>query len=103
MSRPKKLRILGKTYSVHFGSTTPLNDTDQGNCDYQQQEICVREGLGPDEERSTVLHEAIHAVAYAMNVKMSEGAVESFEAGLYALIVDNPDFIKYLLSRKADG
>lgn len=100
MKRPTKLRIIGKTYTVSYGSTTPLNEEDQGNCNYQQQEICVREGLGPDEERSTLLHEAIHALAYAMNIKMTEGAVESFEAGLYALLVDNPDLVSYLTGVK---
>jgi hypothetical protein len=96
VKRPTNLRIIGKTYSVSYGSTTPLNEEDQGNCNYQQQEICVREGLGYDEERSTLLHEAIHAVAYAMNIKMTEGAVESFESGMYALLVDNPHLVAYL-------
>jgi hypothetical protein len=98
--KPNKIRILGKTYSVAYTSGKPLAQDDLGHCDYGQQRIAVRSGLAHDEERSTLLHEAIHAVAYGMNTRLSEQKVGVLESGLYALLVDNPDLVAYLTKKK---
>jgi len=98
--RPALLRILGKSYSVSYRKGGPLGDDEQGDCNYQKQEITVMDGLGGDEERATLLHEAIHCVAYAMGINLPEKHVEALEGGLYALMVDNPDLMNYLLRRQ---
>lgn len=99
--RPLKLRIIGKDYSVTYTYDAPVNDDTQGHCDYLALKIAVREGLAPSEERSTLLHEALHCVSHAMGLHFDESQIERLESGLYALIADNPEFLQYL--RKTDA
>jgi hypothetical protein len=94
--KPNKIRILGKTYSVKFTNDAPVHEDAQGHCDYLKLRLTVREGLAPAEERSTLLHEALHAVSQAMGMNLSEAQVGRLEGGLFAMIRDNPEFIDYL-------
>ena len=94
--RPPTIRILGKDYSVKYTNGAPVHDDAQGHCDYLSLRISVREGLAPSEERSTVLHEALHCISHAMGLHFSESKIERLETGLYALIRDNPALVAYL-------
>lgn len=94
--RPPTIRILGKDYAVKYTDGAPVNDDAQGHCDYLNLRIAVREGLAPSEERSTVLHEALHCISHAMGLHFSESKIERLETGLYALIRDNPALVAYL-------
>lgn len=100
--RPKTLRILGKVYEVKYTMASPVDDEAQGHCDYMKHRIAIREGLAPSEERSTVLHEALHCVSHAMGLHLPESHVERLENGLYALFADNPELAAYL-SRKSNA
>ena len=97
--RPAKIRIIGKVYSVTYTNAEPVHDDAQGHCDYLKLKISVREGLAPTEERSTVLHEALHCVSHAMGLHFSESKIERLETGLLALLVDNPQLVAYLIKK----
>jgi hypothetical protein len=94
--RPTKLRILGKTYSVKYTTEYPVNDDTEGHCDYLTLKITIRKDLAPAEERSTLLHEALHCVSHAMGLHLEENAIERLESGVFALLVDNPAFLDYI-------
>ena len=94
--RPTKLRILGKDYSVTYSTDYPVNEDTQGHCDYSSLKITVRNDLAPAEERSTLLHEALHCVSHAMGLHLEENAIERLESGVFALLVDNPGFLDYI-------
>lgn len=95
MTLPKVLRIVGKNYSV---VRMELKD-DCGECMDTTQTIKVAEGLAHDLERDTLLHEAIHAIDYCMQLNMSEKQVNGMGTALYALLSDNPDLIKYITAK----
>lgn len=97
--RPSKLRILGKDYSVKYTSDYPVNDDTEGHCDYLTLKITVREDLHPSEERSTLLHEALHCVSHAMGLHFEENVIERLESGVFALLVDNPQLVSYLIKK----
>ncbi len=97
MNLPKVLRIVGKNYRV-VQTETPMID-DCGQCDDNKQEIKISQGMAHDLERDTLLHEAIHAIDYCMQLNMSEKQVNGMGTALYALLGDNPDLIKYLIAK----
>ena len=95
MSLPKVLRIVGKNYAVE---TMKLGD-DYGECNDQTQTIKVAEGIAHGMERDTLLHEAIHAIDYCMQLKMSEKQVCGMGTAIYALFADNPELVKYIMEK----
>jgi hypothetical protein len=97
--RPNKIRVLGKDYSVKFTAGEPVHDDAQGHCDYLKLRISIREGLAPAEERSTLLHEALHCVSHAMGLHLSESRIERLETGILALLKDNPQLVAYLTKK----
>ena len=97
MNLPKVLRIVGKNYAV-IQTETPMVD-DCGQCDDNKQEIKISQGMAHDLERDTLLHEAIHAIDYCMQLNMSEKQVCGMGTALYALLGDNPDLLKYLMAK----
>lgn len=103
MVRPTKIRILGKDYTVKYTNDAPVDDDAQGHCDYLKLRITVRDGLAQSEERSTVLHEALHCISHAMGLHFSESKIERLETGFYALIRDNPALVAYLQKKNANS
>ena len=95
MSIPKVLRIVGKNYAVE---KMKLGD-DYGECNYQTQTIKVAEEIAHGMERDTLLHEAIHAIDYCMQLKMSEKQVCGLGTAIYALLADNPELVKYIMEK----
>lgn len=110
MNRPKRLKILGKPYSITYvpagdpglreGPTD--NDPGVGRCDETKQCIYIEEGQPLENEQDTVLHEVLHAVEDAMGMDVAEDVVLRFATGLLAVIKDNPRFLSYLRSKKSE-
>lgn len=92
---PKVLRIVGKNYAVE---TMTLGE-DYGECNDQTQTIKIAEGIAHGMERDTLLHEAIHAIDYSMQLKMSEKQVCGLGTAVYALLADNPELVKYIMEK----
>ena len=93
MPRPEHLKILGKRWSVSYG---PLEKDDIGESDSEKQHITIKEGLKVEQERSTLLHESIHAISDTLGLGLTEKQVQGLETGLFAAIRDNPRFVSYL-------
>lgn len=57
-----------------------------------------KDPMGKDVEKRTVLHELIHAIEHTnVNIKdLNEQQVEQLALGLYSLIRDNKDFIRWI-------
>ena len=95
MAIPKVLRIVGKNYAVE---RMKLGD-DYGECNDQTQTIKIAETIAHGMERDTLLHEAIHAIDYCMQLKMSEKQVCGLGTAIYALLADNPELVKYIMEK----
>ena len=94
MKRPERLRLLGKRWTVTYG---PLPAKDElGECDLENQALTVKDGLKPEQEQSTVLHECIHAISDSLGLGLTEKQVQGLEAGLYDLNNGNPRLFSYL-------
>ena len=92
MKRPERIRILGKAFKV----TNVVPDDLNGECDTDTQTISIRDGQPLESEQDTMLHEVIHAIDEAMDVKMKETQVKKMATALLAVLKDNPSFCAYL-------
>ncbi len=99
MKRPIKLRLLGKNWVVLYGG---LKKDDIGECDFEKQTITIKDGLKKEQEKSTLLHECIHAISDTLGLGLSEKQVLGLEAGLYDLNNSNPRIFSFL-RRKSGG
>lgn len=96
MKRPDKIKILGKAFAVNANVPEALN----GECDTDKQTISIRDGQPLESEQDTVLHEVVHAIDEAMDIKMKETQVKKLATGFLAVIKENPSFVSYLRRRK---
>jgi len=97
MKRPERIRILGKKWSVSYG---PMDKDDIGESDLEKQHITVKDGLKPEQEQSTLLHECIHAISDSLGLGLTEKQVQGLETGLYDLNSANPRFFSFCRKRK---
>lgn len=90
--RPAKVKILGRVFQIKYVEGEPLSKDDNGECSVDTMTLYIREGMVPQQERSVVLHETLHAVSDLMGLKLTEKQIEGLETGLFQIAVDNPRF-----------
>ncbi len=94
--KPTSIDILGKPYKIEYVKHTALGSEDYGDCNDGKQIISVAEDIGLALEQDTLLHETIHALDYAAQLKMSERQVSALAALLIAVFKANPEFTQYV-------
>jgi hypothetical protein len=99
-----ELRILGKVYRVdrtpnHIG---PGGAQVYGTCDHGRSVIVLDSGQDTQQERDTLMHEAVHALDFAMCLELEERQVHALGAGLSALFADNPALAFYLSGHQVE-
>ena len=98
--RPDVVRIMGRNYAVVFETDSVLGTENLGTCNTQRCLIAIREGQHPVEEADTLIHEIMHAVWYCMSISEGgageEAVVRRMASGFAAVLMDNPDLLKYL-------
>jgi hypothetical protein len=92
--RPTKLKLLGRLWEVEYSLN--LGKDEIGLSDSEKQHITVKEGLKPDQSKSTLLHESLHAISDTLGLNLSEKQVQGLETALFAMNRDNPRFFSYL-------
>ena len=97
IKRPGKLRLLGKTWRVAYGE---VGGEDIGECDLERQTLTVKDGLKLEQEKSTLLHECLHAISESLGLGLTEKQVLGLEAGLYDLNNSNPRIFSYLRKQR---
>jgi hypothetical protein len=98
--RPVRLRLFGKRWTVDYRA---LEGDDIGECDIEGHAIAIKEGLKAEQERSTLLHECIHAISDSLGLGLTERQVQGLETGLYDLNNSNPRLFSYLRQKYADS
>lgn len=92
---PSRIKVGAMVYDVVAANGLP----DMGLCDEENATIAIRAGLPSDVERITVLHEAVHAMLYALGYrKHNERVVDGLAYQMVAVLRDNPDFARYLIA-----
>ena len=97
MKRPERIRLMGKRWSVSYGE---MPKDELGECDLENQAIKLKDGLKPEQEQSTLLHECIHAISDSLGLGLTEKQVQGLETGLFDLNNGNPQLFSYLKKKK---
>ena len=92
MRIPRKVKILGQTYTVHYKKEM---EDDMGECDYVNNKITLLRGMTDEKTMQTFLHELIHAVEKSMNINLKEDQVDNLSLGLYQILKENNISFKY--------
>ena len=99
MNEPKRIRILGKYYKI-VKDTTPHGESElAGQLIVEKCQIQYMEDQDPQQQRDTVIHECIHAIEETMGLALTEEQVLGLGGGIYALLVENPNFVKWIMSK----
>jgi hypothetical protein len=111
-TRPYSVLVLGQSFAVVFEATagTLVKDRDRkyGETDLGAQRMTVRDDLGPDQERDTVLHEVLHALlgvggAAGLSSDEEETVVRLLAPTMLDVLRRNPVLVRYLTERTEAG
>ena len=101
--RPERIKVISKRFTVEYQPTgsADLDPEHAGECRTLEQRILIEEGMKPDTQKDTLLHEVLHAISDEMDLELSEEQVTGAAKGILAVLMDNPTFARYLLRRES--
>lgn len=100
MALPTSLRFGGQRYTVKLQDDLKRKHRDLlGLCVYEKNEILLDPDQGLDSLKSTLLHEALHAGANAIDWDAREATVIKMERVVYALLKENRNLVRWLLEK----
>lgn len=95
---PSSVRVLGMDMAVVVHTADDAHMDDKfGYCDNLRMRIVLSESNTPSQMRETCLHEVVHAVDWAVKADMEEDQVGRMARGLFAVLRDNPGFVKWIM------
>jgi hypothetical protein len=89
------LRIFGKSYDIVF---VDMRDDMLGMCDFAEQKILLSDRQTLQQMADTILHEALHAIDFAISAELAESQIAAISSSLFGFLADNPDYIVLLLN-----
>lgn len=99
MKPPRTVKVGPHTYRVRMIDDGVLSDAGRvGQCTAQSLTIAICKDQAPSQLRDTLLHELTHALLNQLDMDkdQEELVASTFGPGLLALIVDNPDLIRFV-------
>ncbi len=97
---PSSVRVLGMDMAVVVRTGDDAHMDDKfGYCDNLRMRIVLSENNTPSQMRETCLHEVVHAVEWAVKADMEEDEVGRMARGLFAVLRDNPSFVKWIMEQ----
>ena len=96
----KKSKILGSYYDIEY--VADLRDPEDGKkisgrILESEKLIKIEKYLSLQNQLQTLLHEDVHGISWEYSIVDPEKFVNNITSGIFALIVDNPEFIKKIL------
>lgn len=92
MKIPKNIRILYKKYNVEFESNLHDENGDlYGQILYMPEKITLNSAAFTEQQKSTLLHEAVHGLDEMYGIGLKEEQVEKLGTAMYMLVKDNPE------------
>lgn len=95
-SLPQKVRVFGVDVPISL-IEQPYLDAVEVDGLFQDSRILVKVCLSPRLVQEILLHEVVHAIDDAMQIKLSEKQVTQIARGLLGVFCDSPEFKKFLL------
>lgn len=86
----KLLRIKNSDYKILHKKKLFLNDRESlGICDFDHNKIYVVYGLNRQKKKETVFHEALHAISYLNDLKLTERQIEVLAPSIIDMVERN--------------
>jgi hypothetical protein len=89
-----EIKICGIVYSI-FYKTPEEMEGRLGLANFNTQEIWINSGSTEQTKKIAVVHEILHMMDHAYNLKLSEEQVVFTSHAFLALLSDNSDKIRY--------
>jgi hypothetical protein len=83
------IRVSGIEYDIDYLSPEEMNG-NIGLADFNNQRIMISTGITEQTKRIALMHETIHILDKAYNIKLSEEQVTTLAHAIVALVADNP-------------
>ena len=100
--RPKHIRLLGVSIPLIVSNckSEDLEDDDEvfGMWDGNEMVILLNSECGEIQERTTLLHELLHAIDDFLYLQLKHREIYSLSQTLYQVLADNPQLVSYLLA-----
>jgi hypothetical protein len=102
---PRNILIGHAYFTVKYDKHLSDNSEAVGLTGPETQYILLDPKLGPDVERETVLHEAMHAIYFQSGLrlqswhkdKVEEQLIWAMAKGVIELLRNNPEMVEYIL------
>jgi len=103
-THPKKIKVGAVDYTVHL--LEPKDVAQYGVCLYEHQRIYLSRNMLHQQASDTLLHEVMHAIWNESGLDHlpdlnEETVIRTMATWLRTVIVDNPDFAKFVLNAKS--
>jgi hypothetical protein len=95
MKPPRTIRIFGKTWAMEYGPMKKL----YGRCFHKELRIRICNDKPLDQQQDTSIHEVLHAIDLELNLELSEKKIRRLATCFLAILKDNPQYTKFLLSK----
>lgn len=89
MKIPKRFKIGGHWFTVKFRNRTDDGFDVTGRKNSWNNEIVLQAEAEFSKQFSTLLHEAVHEIAWQNDLRLTETQVASISEGLFQVLVDN--------------
>lgn len=91
------IKVGGLIYKIIIKEHFKAYDDDRnlwGYCDYEQQEIYIRESLSKQKKKQVLIHELTHAIFEQAGYKeQDEDMINRVSLVLHQVLLDNPDIL----------
>ena len=104
MKKPTSVKVMGFDYDIVW-EPQQIHDGKEynwGMCDNEKQCIQVWDGLTGQRKRQVLVHEIIHVIFELMAVVHGneENVCDCVSLGLYCVLNDNPELMKWITNEK---
>lgn len=98
VKKPVRARIAGSYYKINYVPMIEHPEIGElaGDCNSSKQEIRISTNQVEDRQKTTLLHELIHAIADDLNYDWPEATVLQAERLTMMLLRDNPGLLEYI-------
>jgi hypothetical protein len=92
MKLPDELRIGGLTYRVEM-TPDAWGNSPSGQAHLRAGRILIDEDSSPDNQRSTLLHEALEVINWANEIRLEHHQIMTLEHAIDGLLRANPGLV----------
>lgn len=85
------IKVAGNVYTIRADQDLE-NQGILGEANFNTHEILINPLYSKQQQEAVLLHEIIHVINYVYNVGLDEEHVDRLARGLYATIVENPNY-----------